>query len=78
MKKESISKATIKTLLECATSVERADKVLSEYTDLKTVEERIEYLLEMFDNISVKHEYGGGKKTTYTAILSAIVSLKIH
>lgn len=65
----------IKTLIEVSTSFEKADEILSKYTEYKTDEERIAYLQGMFDckivgrSISDVH-------TDYVALLTAIVDEK--
>lgn len=65
----------IKTLIECATSFEKADEILEKYTDYKTDAERIAYLQGMFDckivgrNIEDVH-------MDYVALLTSIVDSK--
>ncbi len=65
----------IKTLIECATSFEKANDILEKYTDYETDSERIAYLQGMFDckivgrNIEDIH-------MDYVAILTSIVDNK--
>lgn len=65
----------IKILIECATSFEKADAILTKYTDYTTDAERIAYLQGMFDCKIV----GRSVEDThmdYVALLTAIVDDK--
>ena len=65
----------IKTLIECATSFEKADAILEKYTNYKSDAERIAYLQGMFDcrivgrNVEDIH-------MDYVALLTSIVDNK--
>lgn len=65
----------IKTLIECATSFEKANEILEKYTNFETDAERIAYLQGMFDckivgrNIEDIH-------MDYVALLTSIVDNK--
>lgn len=65
----------IKTLIECATSFEKANDILEKYTENKSDVERIAYLRGMFDckivarNVEDIH-------TDYVALLTSIVNNK--
>ncbi len=65
----------IKTLIECATSFEKANAILEKYTDYKSDEERIAYLQGMFSckivgrNVDDIH-------MDYVALLTSIVDSK--
>ena len=66
----------IKTLIELSTSFEKADAVLSEYTNYRTDEERIAYLQGMFDCKIIGRSGGNDTHTDYIALLTAIVNEK--
>lgn len=65
----------IRTLIECATSFEKANEILEKYTDYTTDAERIAYLQGMFDckivgrNIEDVH-------TDYVALLTSVIDNK--
>ena len=65
----------IKTLIECATSFEKANDILEKYTEYKSDAERIAYLEGMFDykiigrNVDDIH-------MDYVALLTSIVDNK--
>ena len=65
----------IKTLIECATSFEKANEILEKYTNYKSDEQRIAYLEGMFDckivgrNVEDVH-------MDYVALLTSIVDNK--
>ena len=65
----------IKTLIECATSFEKADAILERYTNYKSDAERIAFLHGMFDckivgrNVEDVH-------MDYVALLTSIVNNK--
>ena len=65
----------IRTLIECATSFEKANEILEKYTDYTTDAERIAYLQGMFDCKIV------GRKiedvhTDYVALLTSVIDNK--
>lgn len=66
----------IKVLIECATSFEKADAILTEYTEYQTDEERIAYLQGMFNCKIVGRSGGKDTHTDYIALLTAIVDEK--
>ena len=68
-----MKKEKIKTLIECATSFEKADAILEKYTNYKSYEERITYLQGMFD-CKIISKNTDDIYTDYVAILSSIVN----
>ncbi len=66
----------IKTLIELSTNFERADAVLTKYTDYETDAERIAYLQGMFDCKIVGRSGGSDIHMDYVALLTAIVDDK--
>lgn len=65
----------IKTLLELATSFEKADSVLTKYTNYNTDAEKIEYLQGLFDCKIVGRSVNDAR-SDYVALLTAIVDQK--
>lgn len=70
-----MERESIKTLIECATSFERADALLTKYTDYKSDEERVAYLQGMF-NVEIRSRNVIDVHTDYVALLTAIVDDK--
>lgn len=65
----------IKTMIECATSFEKADAILGEYTDYESDSERIAYLQGMFD-CRIVGRNGEDIHMDYVALLTSIVDDK--
>lgn len=65
----------IKMMIELATSFEKADAILSEYTSFHTDEEKIAYLQGMFDCKIVGRSVSD-LHTDYVALLTTIVNKK--
>lgn len=65
----------IKTLIECATSFEKADAILTKYTNYESDAERIAYLQGMFDCKIVGRSVDD-IHLDYVALLTAIVDDK--
>lgn len=70
-----MERESIKTLIECATSFEKADALLTKYTDYKSDEERVAYLQGMF-NVEIRSRNVTDVHTDYVALLTAIVDDK--
>ena len=65
----------IKTLIECATSFEKANDILEKYTDYETDAERIAYLQGMF-NCKIVGRNIEDIHMDYVALLTSIVDNK--
>ena len=65
----------IKTLIECATSFEKANAILEKYTEYKSDEERIAYLQGMF-NCKIVGRNVDDIHMDYVALLTSIVDSK--
>ncbi len=65
----------IKTLLELATSFEKADSIMKKYTPYKTDEERTAFLEGMFD-CRIVGRRGDDPHTDYVVVLTSIVEKK--
>lgn len=65
----------IKTLIECATSFEKANEVLEKYTNYETDAERIAYLQGMF-NCKIVGRNKDDIHMDYVALLTSIVDNK--
>lgn len=65
----------IKTLIECATSFEKANDILKKYTSYTTDEQRIAYLEGMFD-CRIVGRNGNDIHMDYVALLTSIVDNK--
>lgn len=66
----------IKVLIELSTSFEKADEILTKYTDYKSEAERIAYLQGMFDCKIIARSGGEDIHTDYVALLTAIINEK--
>ena len=65
----------IKTLIECATSFEKANDILEKHTNYTTDAERIAYLQGMFD-CKIVGRSGEDIHMDYVAILTSIINNK--
>ena len=65
----------IKSLIELATSFEKADGIIEKYTSFHTDAEKIAYLQGMFDCKIVGRE-GDDVHTDYVALLTVVVNQK--
>ena len=65
----------IKTLIECATSFEKANDILEKYTEYESDAERIAYLQGMFD-CKIVGRNGDDIHMDYVALLTSIVDNK--
>jgi len=65
----------IKTLIECATSFEKANDILEKYTEYKSDAERIAYLQGMF-NCKIVGRNVDDIHMDYVALLTSIVDSK--
>lgn len=65
----------IKTLIECATSFEKANDIMEKYTEYDSDAERIAYLQGMFDCKIVGRNVGD-IHMDYVALLTSIVDNK--
>lgn len=65
----------IKTLLELATTFDKADQILNDYSDCNTDEEKIAYLRGMF-NCKIVGRNVEDIHTDYVALLTTIVNQK--
>lgn len=68
----------VKNLLEMATTVEKVEQIMSEHTAFETLEEKIDFLKDMFEVKIVAETADSDKEITYYAILNAIVTKKFR
>ncbi|MBQ2916935.1 MAG: hypothetical protein IJE59_01990 [Clostridia bacterium] len=68
------SREIVKTLIETAPNVEKADEVINENYDFKSIGEKVAFLKGMFDVKIVGHENDEPDEMTYFAMLSAIIN----
>lgn len=68
----------IKVMIELAPSFEKADLIMNEYTEFKTVEEKIAFLKGMFYVEVVAETADADKQDTYCALLTTIVEDKFR
>lgn len=66
----------IKTLIELSTTFEKADEVISKYTDFETVKEKIAFLKGMFDVEIIDQGKDDSDEFIYRIILESIVREK--
>lgn len=73
LKEKKMERENIKTLIECATSFEKADSILKKYTNYESYKERIAYLQGMFD-CQIISRNTDDIYADYVAILTSIVN----
>lgn len=70
-----MERKNVKSLIELATSFEKADDIIEKYTPFKTDLEKIAYLSGMFDCKIISRTVSD-VHTDYVALLTAIVNQK--
>ncbi len=71
-----MNRKKIKTLIELSTTFEKADEVISKYTDFETVKEKIAFLKGMFDVEIIDQGKDDSDEFVYRVILESIVREK--
>lgn len=71
-----MNRKMIKTLIELSTTFEKADEVISKYTDFETVKEKIAFLKGMFDVEIIDQGKDDSDEFIYRIILESIVREK--
>ena len=66
----------VKALIELSNTIEEADKVIEEHTNLKTVKEKIAFLKGMFDWEIIDQKETDSDEMIYQIALDAIISEK--
>ena len=66
----------VKVLIECSTSFEKADRIMSEYTRYKTLKEKIAFLEGMFDPRVVTLREDDTDELKYRFLLEGIIRQK--
>lgn len=73
---KNVTKKDVKVLLETCTDVGRAKEIIDEFCCFETVQEKVEFLKELYGIVVVEHEHSEYDENTYTMTLSAIVHAK--
>ncbi len=71
-----MNRKMIKILIELSTTFEKADEVISKYTDFETVKEKIAFLKGMFDVEIIDQGKDDSDEFIYRIILESIVREK--